>query len=76
MNRYGFDKIYSDTLIKSIYIYSGNKKGLINYYKTVKHDLICAEKTRRFQILKNCIKCFNFRGWDPPSDVMDTEGIN
>lgn len=56
MNRYGFDKIYSDTLVKSIYIYSGNKKDLINYYKTVKHDLICAEKTRRFQILKNCIK--------------------
>ena len=56
MNRYGFDKIYSDTLVKSIYVYSGNKKGLINYYKTVKHDLICAEKTRRFQILKNCIK--------------------
>lgn len=56
MNRYGFDKIYSDTLVKSIYIYSGNKKDLINYYKTVKHDLICAEKTRRFEILKNCIK--------------------
>ena len=56
MNGYGFDKIYSDTLITSIYIYSGNKKKLINYYKTVKHDLICAEKTRRFFIFKNCIK--------------------
>ena len=56
MNRYGFDKIYSDTLIKSIYIYSGNKKKLINYYKTVKNDLIYAENTRRFHIFKNCIK--------------------
>ena len=56
MNRYGFEKIYSDTLIKSIYIYTGNKKSLVNYYKTVKLDLISAEKTRRFQIFKNCIK--------------------
>lgn len=56
MNRYGFEKVYSDTLIKSIYIYTGNKKNLVNYYETVKYDLIYAEKTRRFQILKNCIK--------------------
>ena len=56
MNRYGFEKIYSDTLIKSIYIYTGNKKNLVNYYETVKNDLIYAEKTRRFQIFKNCIK--------------------
>lgn len=58
MNRYGFDKIYSDSLIKSIYVYSGNKKNLINYYKTVKLDLISAEKTRKLQIFKNCIKFF------------------
>lgn len=56
MNRYGFEKIYSDTFIKSIYIYTGNKKDLVNHYKTVKDDLVCAEKTRRIQILKNCIK--------------------
>ncbi len=56
MNRYGFEKIYSNTLINSIYIYTGNKKDLVNHYKTVKYDLICAEKTRRFQIFKNCIK--------------------
>ena len=56
MNRYGFEKVYSDTLIKSIYIYTGNKKNLVNYYETVKYDLIDAEKTRRFQIFKNCIK--------------------
>lgn len=56
MNRYGFEKVYSDTLIKSIYIYTGNKKNLVNYYETVKYDLIYAEKTRRFQIFKNCIK--------------------
>ena len=51
-----FEKIYSDTLIKSIYIYTGNKKNLVNYYETVKYDLVYAEKTRRFQIFKNCIK--------------------
>ncbi len=56
MNRYGFEKVYSDTLIKSIYIYTGNKKNLVNYYAAVKDDLIYAEKTRRFQIFKNCIK--------------------
>jgi hypothetical protein len=56
MNRYGFEKIYSDTLIKSIYIYTGNKKNLVNYYETVKYDLIFSEKIRRFQIFKNCIK--------------------
>ena len=56
MNRYGFEKIYSDTLIKSIYIYTGNKKNLVNHFETVKNDLIYAEKTRRFQIFKNCIK--------------------
>ena len=58
MNRYGFKKIYSDTLTKSIYIYTGNKKGLVNYYKAVKLDLISAEKVRKFQIFKNCIKLF------------------
>ena len=56
MNRYGFKKIYSNTAVKSIYIYTGNKKNLVNYYETVKNDLIYAEKTRRFQIFKNCIK--------------------
>ena len=30
--------------------------NLVNHYKTVKDDLVCAEKTRRIQILKNCIK--------------------
>ena len=27
-----------------------------NYYKTVKYDLNCAEKSRKFKIIKNCIK--------------------
>lgn len=27
MNRYGFEKIYLDTLIKSIFIYTGKKKN-------------------------------------------------
>jgi len=65
INRHGFEKLYSDTFIKSIYIYTGNKKGLINYYKTVKYDLNCAEKSRKFKIIKNCIKIlipfFNFK---------------
>jgi len=33
-----------------------NHQGLINYYKTVKYDLNCAEKSRKFKIIKNCIK--------------------
>jgi hypothetical protein len=58
MNRYGFEKIYLDTLIKSIFIYTGKKKNLINYYKLCRSDLISAEKTRKIQIFKNLIKFF------------------
>ena len=58
MNRYGFEKIYLDTLIKSIFIYTGKKKNLINYFNLCRKDLIAAEKTRKIQILKNLIKIF------------------
>lgn len=56
MNRYGFEKVYIDTLIKSIFIYTGKTKKLVNYYQLCKNDLIAAEKTRKIQILKNLIK--------------------
>ena len=58
MNRYGFKKIYIDTLIKSIFIYTGEKKGLVNYFELCRSDLISAEKTRKFQIFKNFIRLF------------------
>jgi len=58
MNRYGFEKIYLDTLIKSIFIYTGKKKSLINYFELCRNDLISAEKTRKIQIFKNLIKFF------------------
>jgi len=58
MNRYGFKKIYIDTEIKSIFIYTGVKKVLVNYFELVRNDLISAEKTRKMQIFKNIIKFF------------------
>ena len=56
MNRYGFEKLYIDTLIKSVFVYTGKKKTLINHYQTVYNDLIKAETTRKIQIFKNFIK--------------------
>ena len=58
MNRYGFKKIYIDTLIKSIFIYTGEKTNLVNYFELCRDDLISAEKTRKLQIFKNLIKFF------------------
>jgi hypothetical protein len=58
MNRHGFEKIYLDTLIKSIFIYTGKKKSLVNYFELCRSDLISAEKTRKIQICKNLIKFF------------------
>ena len=58
MNRYGFKKIYLDSQIKSIFIYTGKLEKLINYYEICKKDLLDAEKTRKIQILKNIIKLF------------------
>ena len=56
MNRHGFEKVYLDSLIKSIFIYTGKPKGLVNYYELCRRDLFDAEKTRKLQILKNLIK--------------------
>ena len=58
MNRHGFEKIYLDTQIKSIFIYTGRKKKLINYFDKCKKDLIAAERARKIQIVKNLIKFF------------------
>ena len=56
MNRYGFEKIYIDTRIKSIFIYTGKIGNLVNHYELCYKDLIAAEKKRKFQIFKNLIK--------------------
>ena len=56
MNRYGFEKVYMDTSTKSIFVYTGNKKNLINHFNQCKKDLIYCEKIRKFQIFKNIIK--------------------
>lgn len=58
MNRYGFEKVYLDTFIRSIFVYTGNRKNLINHFDQCKKDLIYAEKIRKFQIFKNIIKLF------------------
>ena len=56
MNRHGFEKIYIDSNIKSVFIFTGQKKPLINYYHNVKQDLIKAESVRKKFIIKNYIK--------------------
>lgn len=56
MNRYGFEKIYLDSEIKSIFVFTGIKKPLINYFERIKKDLIKAEFTRKKYIIKNSIK--------------------
>lgn len=58
MNRHGFEKIYLDSFIRSIFVYTGKKREVINYYKLCQSDLIAAEKTRKIQIFKNIIKKF------------------
>ena len=56
MNRYGFEKLYLDTHIKSIFIYTGKKTKLKNYYEQCYKDLLEAEKARKIQIFKNINK--------------------
>ena len=56
MNRFGFEKIYIDSFIKSIFVYTGKKSKLINYYDKCRMDLKAAERTRKIQILKNIVK--------------------
>ena len=58
MNRYGFEKVYMDTFIRSIFIYTGRKKTLINYFQNVCDDLIAGEKFKKKQIFKNFLKIF------------------
>lgn len=56
MNRYGFEKIYIDEEIKSLFIYTGKIKKLENNFFKVKDDLIKAEFTRKKEIIKNKVK--------------------
>mgnify|MGYP006078377797 CR=1 FL=1 len=58
MNRYGFEKLYIDSEIKSLFIYTGVKKELKNQYNEVKDDLVKAEFTRKKHIFKNYVKKF------------------
>ena len=58
MNRYGFEKLYIDNEIKSLFIYTGKKSNLINNYPKVFQDLMLAEKRRKIQCIKNFIKLF------------------
>ena len=58
MSKYGFKKIYIDSEIKSLFIYTGEKKETKKYYKKVKEDLIKAEFRRKIQICKNILKKF------------------
>ncbi len=58
MNRYGFEKIYIDSQIKSVFVFTGRKKKLINYYNKCRQDLFEGEKARKIQIIKNLIKFF------------------
>ena len=46
-------QLYLDTHIKSIFIYTGKKTKLKNYYDQCYKDLLEAEKARKIQIFKN-----------------------
>jgi hypothetical protein len=56
MNRYGFKKLYIDPSIKSIFVYTGEKKIIINYYHKCKEDIKLAEKKRKKTMVRNFIK--------------------
>ena len=58
MNRYGFEKLYIDSEIKSIFVYTGKKKDSINYYPKIYQDLILAERKRKIHCVQNFIKLF------------------
>ena len=58
MNRCGFEKLYIDSEIKSIFIYTGKKSKLINNYPKVLQDLILAERRRKIHSAQNFIKFF------------------
>ena len=57
MNRYGFEKLYIDNKIRSLFIYTGKKTKLINYYEKCKKDLHQAEKLGK-RNFENAIKLF------------------
>jgi len=58
MNRYGFEKLYIDSEIKSLFIYTGKKSNLINNYPRVLQDLVLAERRRKIHCVQNFIKPF------------------
>jgi len=58
MNRYGFKKINMNSFIRGVFIYTGKKKKIKNYYKTVCNDIVNAEKFRIKQIFINFLKIF------------------
>ena len=58
MNRYGFEKLYIDSEIKSLFIYTGRKLNLTNNYEKVFKDILLAEKKRKIQCIKNFLKLF------------------
>ena len=48
--------LYLDSEIRGLFVYTGNKIELENYFDKVKEDLIIAEKKRKHQGLKNFVK--------------------
>ena len=58
MARHGFKKVYMDSFIRAIFIYTGKKKRLINNYKNTYSDLLAAERFRKSQINKNRLKIY------------------
>ena len=56
MNRFGFEKIYLDSLIKSIFVYTGNRHSLVNHYNKVQKDLRLGERRRVLQIWTNIVR--------------------
>ena len=55
MNRNGFEKIYMDSEIRAVFIYTGIRSDVVNHYETVVKDLRKAEITRRRIILRNLL---------------------
>tara|TARA_A100001015_G_scaffold303683_1_gene393696 strand:+ start:67 stop:1134 length:1068 start_codon:yes stop_codon:yes gene_type:complete len=58
MNRYGFEKLYIDSEIKSLFVYTGKKQSLVNHYTKVYNDLFAAERNRKIFYIQNFIKLF------------------
>ena len=56
MNRHGFEKVYIDSQIKSVFVFTGKKKNLVNHFNKCRQDLFEGEKARKIQIIKNLIK--------------------